>query len=135
MPALQTTVLKDRTPTTPVDHTFTPESVTDGVGIVTETSGVPIGNSRLSVSSRKLANSGKYKAEVRLVIPTVVTETINGVSVPKVAREAFASATFTFDPASSEQERNDLVGMFADAFATGKTLVNDTVIKLQGVYR
>lgn len=133
MPALQTTVLTDRA-ATPVAHTFTPESVTDGVGIVTETSGVPIGNSRLSVSSRKLA-SGKYKAEVRLVVPTVVTETINGVSVPKIAREAYASAVFTFDQASSEAERNDVVGMFADSFATSKVLVNDTVVKLQGVYR
>lgn len=134
MPALQTTVLKDRTPTTPVDHTFTPESVKDGVGVVIETAGVPIGNKQLSVSSRKLP-SGKYKAEVRLVSPTVATEVINGVSAPKVIRTAFANAVFTFDASSTEQERNDLVGMFADAFATSKTLVNDTVVKLQGIYR
>lgn len=133
MPALQTTVLKDRA-TTPVDHTFTPESVKDGVGSVIETSGVPIGNSRLSVSSRKLP-SGKYKAEVRLAVPTVATETINGVANPKILREAYASATFTFDQSSTEAERNNVVGMFADAFGTGKVLVNDTVVKLQGVYR
>lgn len=133
MPALQSTVLKDRQ-STPVDHTFTPATVTDGVGTVIETSGVPIGNSTLSVSSRKLP-SGKYKAEVRLSRPVVATETINGISVPTVVRTAYCSATFTFDQTSSEAERNDAVGMFASAFEVSKTLINDTVVKLQGVYR
>lgn len=133
MPALQSTVLKDRA-TTPVDHTFTPQSVTDGVGVVVETTGVPIGNRMLSVSSRKLP-SGKYKAEVRLTNPTVATETVNGISLPKVVRTAYAAATFTFDSSSSEQERNDLVGMFASAFETSKTLINDAVVKLEGIYR
>lgn len=134
MPALISTVLKDRTPTTPVDHTFIPQTVKDGVGTVVETSGVPIGNSKLSVSSRETPN-GKYIAEVRLSVPVVVNETINGVDSPKVVREAFATAKFSFDKSSSELERNNLVGMFASAFETGKVLVNDTVVKLQGVYR
>ena len=134
MPALTTTVLKDRTTPTPVDHTFTPESIKDGVGQVIETSGVPIGNSRLSVSSRKLS-TGKYKSEVRLAVPVVSSETINGITSPKILRTAFVSAQFTFDETSSEAERNNIVGMFADALSPSKTLVNDTVVKLQGVYR
>lgn len=133
MPALQNVVLKDRA-TTPVDHTFTPRDVTGGVGVVEESSGgIPAGSNRLSVSSRRLP-SGKYKAEVRLTIPVVVTETINGVAVPTVARTSYANATFTFDSTSTETERNNVVGMFADAFGTGKALVNDTVVKLQGVW-
>lgn len=133
MPALISTVLKDRQ-TTPVDHTFVPREVAGGVGTVEESSGgIPAGSNRLSVSSRKLP-SGKYKAEVRLTVPVVVTETVNGVAVPKVARTSYASATFTFDATSSEAERNNVVGMFADAFGTGKQLVNDTVVKLQAVW-
>lgn len=134
MPQLQSVVLKDRTPTTPVDHTFVPRDIRNGVGTAEETTGVPVGNSRLSVSLRRTSELGKYKAELKLAIPTVVEETINGVAVPKVARTAYADVTFTFDPLSSEQERNDLVGMLASSLETGKTLVNDTVVKLQGVY-
>lgn len=133
MPQLQNVVLKDRA-ATPVDHTFTPRDIRDGVGTVIETTGVPVGNSRLSVSLRQTANNGRYKAELKLAVPVVVNETINGVSVPTVSRSAFADVTFTFEPTSTEAERNNIVGMLADALAPTKTLVNDTVVKLQGVY-
>lgn len=132
MPQLQNLVLKDRA-STPVDHTFTPRDITSGVATVIETSGVPVGNSKLSISLRTTPQ-GRYKAELKLAIPTVVNETINGVVVPKVSRTAYADVTFTFDSTSSEAERNNLVGMLADALSTGKVLVNDTVVKLQGIY-
>jgi len=134
MPQLASTTLTDRTPTTPVVHTFTPRDIVSGVGTVIETSGVPIGNSRLSVSLSQTASSGRYKAIVKLARPVVATQVVNGVSTPVVVRTAFADLTFTFDSTSSEQERNDIVGMLADALGTSKTLINDVVVKLQGVY-
>lgn len=132
MPQLQNVVLTDRA-STPVDHTFTPRDIRDGVGTTVETTGVPVGNPRLSVALRQTAN-GRYKAEVRLVVPVIVNETINGVVVPKVARIGSAVATFDFEQTSSEAERNNLVGMFASAFAPSKVLINDTIVGLQGVY-
>lgn len=134
MPQLQSVVLKDRATPTPVDHTFIPRDIRSDVGTVIETTGVPVGDSRLSVSLRRTSQNGKYKAEVKLAIPVVVNETINGVTVPKVARTAFADVTFTFDQLSTEAERNNIVGMLADALASDKVLINDTVVKLQGVY-
>lgn len=134
MPQLQSTVLKDRTTPTPIDHTFVPRDIRNDVGTVVETSGVPVGESRLSVSLRRTSQNGKYKAEVKLAVPVVANSVINGVTVPTVVRTAFADVTFTFDPLSSEAERNNIVGMLADALAPGKILVNDTVVKLQGVY-
>jgi|SwirhirootsSR1_FD_contig_111_137615_length_3210_multi_2_in_0_out_0_2 hypothetical protein len=134
MPQLQNVVLKDRK-STPVDHTFTPKDIVDGVATVVETTGVPVGNSRLSLSLRETnGNGGRYKAQLKLAVPVVATEVINGVSSPKVVRTAYADVTFTFDQTSSEAERNDLVGMLADALASTKVLVNDTVVKLQNVY-
>lgn len=133
MPQLQNVVLKDRK-STPVDHTFTPRDIRDGVGTVIETSGVPVGNSRLSVSLVQTASSGRYKATVKLAVPVVATEVVNGVSSPVVQRTAYADLVFTFEATSSEAERNDIVGMLADALAPAKTLVNDAVVKLQGVY-
>ncbi len=132
MPQLQNVVLKDRK-STPVDHTFTPRDIRDGVGTVIETTGIPVGNPRLSVSLRQTPN-GRYKGEVKLVAPVMVTETINGVAVQRVDRTSTISATFDYPATSTEAERNDIVGMFADALAPTKTLVNDTVVKLQGVY-
>lgn len=133
MPALQSIVLTDRA-TTPVNHTFVKRDVNrDGVGTVIETTGVPIGNSRLSVSLRKTP-SGKYKGVVVLAIPIVATQTINGVDTPVIARTAYVNSEFTFDETSTEQERKNAVGMFASALDAAKPLVNDTLVKLEGVY-
>lgn len=133
MPQLQNLVLTDRTPVTPVDHTFIPREIANGVGTVVESTGVPVGNSSVSVSLRKTP-SGKFKGTLRIAVPVVQTETISGVSRPVVVRTAYAAVEFTFDETSTEQERTDLVGMLASSLGTSKTLVNDAIVKLQGVY-
>lgn len=131
MPQLQNLVLKDRE-TLPKIHTFTPRSVEQNVGTVVETTGVPVGEPRFSISLRQTADN--YKAELRLVVPVVQDQIINNVSSPVAVRQAIASATFTFAKTSTEAERNNIVGMFADALAVDKTLVNDCVVKLGGIY-
>jgi hypothetical protein len=40
----------------------------------------------------------------------------------------------TFDATSTELERNNVIGMLQSALDPSKTLVNDALIKLQGVY-
>lgn len=132
MPQLQTLVLKDRTTPTAVDHTFTPRDIKSGVGAVVETTGVPVGDSRFTISLRQVNN--RYRAQIQLAVPVVQNEVINGITTPKAVRTAYADVTFTFDSTSTEAERNNLVGMLADALAADKVLVNDTVVKLQGVY-
>lgn len=132
MPQLQTLVLKDRTTPTPVDHTFTPRDIKSGVGAVVETSGVPVGDGRYTISLRQVNN--RYKAQIQIAIPVVQNETVNGIVTPKAVRTAYADLTFTFDSTSTEQERTNIVGMLADSLGTGKVLVHDTVVKLQGVY-
>lgn len=132
MPSLQNLVLTDRA-ATPVDHTFTPRDIVSGLGTVVETSGVPIGEKRVQVALNR-TTSGRYKGLLKMQIPVVQTETINGVSTPKVVRTSYVDCTFTFDGSSTEQERKDTVGMLASALDPSKTLVNDAVIKLQGIY-
>lgn len=133
MPQLQNAVLTDRA-STPVAHTFVPRDIVSGVGTVIETTGVPVGNSRLSVSLRQTSGNGRYRADVKLSVPIVADQVVNGVTTPVVQRTAYADLSFTFDPTSTEQERNNFVGMLASSLATSCTLVNDTVVKLQGVY-
>jgi hypothetical protein len=131
MPQLANLVLTDRA-TTPVAHTLIPRDITNGIGAVYESSGVPIGELKFTVGVTKTA-SGRYKATARLQMPTVVDEIINGVSRPSVARTAYADLTFTFDETSTEQERKNLVGMLQSSLDTSKW-TNDVLTKLQSVY-
>jgi hypothetical protein len=133
MPHLTSTVLTDRA-ATPVAHTFEPDDKVGNVGFLVESDGVPIGNSKLSVSLRK-TQEGRRKAEVKLVIP--VTDTVtgeDGVEKLVVLRTNSATLLFDYAPTSTLAERNNLVGMLADALEPEKVVINDTVVKLQGVY-
>jgi negative regulator of sigma E activity len=103
------------------------------VGEVVETTGVPVGDSRATISLTR-TSTGRYKAVFKLEVPVVQNQTVNGVVSPVVVRKAYAEATFSFDAASTESERNDIVGMFSSAMAANKPLFHDTVVKLQGVY-
>lgn len=131
MPQLANLVLTDRA-ATPVNHTFTPLDIQSGVGVVVESSGVPIGDRRFSVSLNKTSQN-RYKPVIRLTVPVVQDATVNGVTKPTVVRTAYADLTFNFDPSSTEQERKDVVGMLQSSLDSAKW-VNDVAVKLQGVY-
>lgn len=132
LPQLQSIVLTDRA-ATPVNHTFTPRDITsDGVGTVVETTGLAVGENRLTVQGKKVGT--RFKTRLVLACPIVQTETINGISRPTVVRTGYVDATFTFEETSTLQERTDLVGMFSSGLAVSKVLVNDTVVNQQGVY-
>lgn len=131
MPQLSNLVLTDRTTPTPVDHTFVPRDIQNGVATVVESSGVPVGENRVALSLRK---STKYRGRLVATFPVVATEVINGISTPKVVRTATVEVLTNFDPTSSEQERADAIGMVASALLSSKTLVNDCLVKLQNIY-
>lgn len=132
MPQLQPLVLTDRA-ATPVNHTFTPRNISGGVGEVVETTGVPVGESSVTVSLRK-TGTGRYKGTLKFKVPVVQNEIVNGVTQPVVVRTAYASLDVDFAAGSTRDERNNLVGMIASALAPAKLLVNDTLVELQGVY-
>lgn len=133
MPQLQSVILTDRTPVTPVNLTFVPRDIdSNGVGTVVNTPGTPIGEKRLTVSMKK--RNSRYVGQARLTLPVVATETINGVSRPIVVRTAYVNVDVTFDEKSTEQERTDAIGLMSSALGTGKVLVNDALVKLEGVY-
>lgn len=131
MPLLQTTVLADRE-NTPVNHTFVPRDVKDGRGVVVNSTGVPIGDERLTVAMKEATS--RYNGEVKLVLPVVQNETINGVVRPTVVRTAYVTMNFSFDKSSTLQERKNAVGLAAAALATNKPLINDALINLESVW-
>ncbi len=131
---LTNVVLTDRK-ATPVAHTFAPEGISpSGVATLIETTGVPVGNSRLSISKNLTSGQGRIKVVLKLAVPVVVNETINGVSSPKVVRTAYADLTLTYDQTSSEAERNDFVGMLESALKPAATVINGTAVKLEGIW-
>lgn len=133
MPQLQNLVITDRTPVTPVNLTFVPRDVNrDGIGTVVNNAGTPIGEKLVTVSMKETNN--KFRGELRLTLPVVATETINGISAPRVVRTAYVSATFSFEKTSTKQERDDAVGLLASALGASKVLVNDAIVNLEAVY-
>ncbi|UJQ85087.1 MAG: putative coat protein [Etongtovirus faecivicinum] len=132
MPQLTTVVLKDRA-ASPADHTFTPANIANGVGKLVETSGVPVGNSTLTVSNRQTAN-GRFRVEVRLAVPVVQNQDIGGIISPIVVRTSYADCTFTFDKTSTLQERKDTVGMFYSALGVDQSMIMAVLQDLEGVY-
>lgn len=129
MPALQNISLNDRVPAA---HAFVPRDVKNGVGLVVASSGVPVGEERLTISMKK--SGSRFRGAVQLAVPVVATETINGVSKPSVLRTAYADLTVTFDETSTEVERSNIIGMLVAALGVAKPLVHNTLVKLEGVY-
>lgn len=133
MATLQNVTLTDRTPVTPVVHTFVPRSADSlGVGVLVRTAGVPVGEEVLTVSMKK--SSSKFRGKLTLAIPVVATEVINGISRATVLRTAYARVEVDFDPSSTTQERTDLIGMLQDTFATTKTLIHKSFVDLETVW-
>lgn len=124
--------VNDRTSPTPVAHSFEPHTGDTGVFTFRESASSAIGDALLSIRWRK--SKGKHYQRVMLTVPILVNETVNGVSVPKVPRVALIDATFRFDELSTVQERANAVGMFASALASSQTVVNDTLVNLNGIY-
>lgn len=133
MPALQTLVLTDRATPTPVAHTFVPVGMSNGVVTLAKSMDGTLVNERKLTLSHKRAN-GKVKTREVLYVPEVQTETINGVSYPKIVNEAWVDCTFTFTNRSSEQFRKDVVGMFQSGLEPAKVMINDMIVKQEGAY-
>jgi len=132
MSARANLVINDRA-ATPVAHTYSPDGDdTNGVHLWSEKTSVPAGNPRFSASLK--SSNGKYRPSLRLQVPIVQTQTINGVSTPVVVRTAYVEVSATFDGLSSTQERADAIGLMANAMAAAQTQINDMLVNLSDVY-
>lgn len=135
MAAFQNVVLTDRA-ATPVNHTFVPAGwdIKDVAAFVESASGgVPEGSSRLTASVRKTP-SGNYKVVLKLDVPVLVTEVINGVSVNKVDLVNRAEISFALSGRSTTAQRANLAGMSESALKSTQALINDMIVNLASVY-
>lgn len=118
--------------TTPVAHIFAPRMLESGFASFVEAGSVPIGEKNLTIRWRR--NGAKFYNRIMLTVPTLVTETINGVGVPTVPRVALIDMTARFDATSTVQERANAIGMFANALASNQAVVNGTLVNLEGIW-
>lgn len=131
MPAFTSFSVNDRE-STPVAHVFTPRTNRDGVATYVKSTGVPVGDERFTASLRETAD--KFRSKIVLSLPTVVTETINGVSSPVVARVARISVDISFDKESTLQERKNAIGLMANALAAANTQFDGVITGLEDIY-
>lgn len=135
MAAFQNVTLTDRA-TTPVNHVFVPngyEAKDVAAFVESASGGVPEGSSRLTASVRKTP-AGNYKIALKLDVPVLVTEVVNGVSINKIDSIDRAEVTFTFSGKSTTARRNNVVGMVESALKSTQTLLNDLVVNLNPAY-
>lgn len=135
MPVAATITVNDRATPTPVAHNYAPQGFPSSDGSVfgfKEAGSTPIGGATMTL--RHQEKNGKFYKRMLVVVPVVATETINGISVPKVVRNALIDCNFRFDSTSTEQERADAVGMFYNMLASSQTVVNGAIVKLERIW-
>lgn len=125
-------VINDRA-ATPVAHTYVPTGTdANGVLVFSEKTGVPAGDPRFTTQLRR--SNGKIRPSLRLQIPVVQTQTINGVSNPVIVRTAYVNFDATFDGLSTPQERKDAIGLMANALASGQPMINSMLTDLDDIF-
>lgn len=135
MPTFQSIVLTDATTPTPVNHTLVPQNNERGTAIVAESGSTKFGELRLEITPRfNRGPNQKLLTDIRLVRPVVVTETINGVSAPRILYTNLFTGQFSCGYESTVQSRKDLVAMVASMMEAAKPLLYDTVTKAEGIW-
>lgn len=136
MAARASITVNDRA-TTPAAHIFVPRgNIGDEVAVFVESNGgVAIGERKITIQAKpSFDGKSKSRHRIRLINPTLVTETVNGVNVPTVPRTNFVDVTFTFDVGSNQQERKDTVGMFYNLLGTTQAMVLASLVDGEKIY-
>lgn len=133
MPARGNLVLKDRTTPTPADHTFAPQGETQsGVHLFVEKTGPAVADREFSISLNRSATS--VRPQIKLTVPVVQTETVNGIANPVMVRRSIANLSFNFDARSTPEERADVIGLLANSLSTAQTMINDLLVNTNDIY-
>jgi hypothetical protein len=104
----------------------------DGVATFLSSSGVPVGDKKITASTRR-ANA-RIRHKLVFTDPIVVNEVINGVTRPSVDRVNYVNVEFNFADNSTRQERDDLVGKFYSSLASGQVALMAMIVDGEGFY-
>lgn len=132
MAARANLILQDRA-ATPLTRTFSPAGMDpNGVHVFTEKTAIPIANSQYTARISK--GKSAYNVTLRLAMPVVQTQTINGVSSPVTLRTNYIEVKASVSLTSTDQERKDLVGIMAYSLNTGVGMINDMLVNVTDIY-
>lgn len=119
--------------TTPVAHSFTPRGKpTPTAFAFRETAAVPIGDP--SVILRWQKQTDKFYRRLTFALPTLVTETINGVSVPSVSRTTFVDLNVRYSMMSTDQERRNALKLFSNMTLKTQTFLWSFLTTEDGIW-
>lgn len=131
MSQFQPIVLKDSALNS---HSFKPRDITGNVSTFVESTGVPIGERRISVSITR-NNSNRVKVLVKGAFPVLGTSVVNGVARDAVVRTNYFEMSFNWDTSSTAEERDE-IRTLAKNFLDGSVnpIADGTVVNLEGIY-
>lgn len=133
MPQMAPLVLTDRA-SPPVDHTFNPRGKEGGVATYAESTGVPLGDRRVTVRDPVFTN-GRAKVTIKMAFPVLQANTVGGVTAYSILRTNYVDLVCNFDQSSTLQERDDMVGQLYDLIRRDDNeVVGETLINLSGQY-
>ncbi len=132
MPQLNTVTLGDRQ-TPAVLHDFVPRGIEGSVATLVESTGIPIGDRKITVSSTRTGN-GRAKVTIKLAIPVVQDQVIAGVNNPVLLRTAYAETVFSFDASSTKQERADISELMTGLLSSGIPMTKKVIEDLEGLF-
>lgn len=113
------------------DLTFKPAGISpDGVAKLVSGNGVIVGDKSLTVGAR--LNSQRRKVTVKLDLPTVIDETINGIAQPKQVRKAYLRVDTDFSTLATTLEREAAVNLITAAVKAA--LIKDVIVNNDTIY-
>ncbi len=132
MPQLNTITLGDRQDPA-VLHDFIPKGIEGGVTTLVESTGIPVGDRKITVSNVRTGN-GRTKVTIKMAIPVVQDQVVAGVNNPVLLRTAYAETVFSFDANSTKQERADISEQMTGLLSSGIPLTKKVIEDLEGIY-
>jgi len=117
-----------------VKHAYKPRDITGGVATLVESTGVPLGDRRISMSTSRTAG-GKVKITVKFAMPVVEDVSVNGIVRKTVTRTNYAELSFNWDGASTANDRDDLMVQVWSFLNSGENpMVIGMIRDLEGLY-
>nr|UUW21296.1 MAG: coat protein [Guiyang fiers-like virus 4] len=114
--------------------TFKPRDITGGVATSVQSSGIPLGDRRISMSTNRASN-GKTKLVIKFAFPTLEDITANGVTRKTVSRTNYAEMSFNFDGNSTADERYRMIAaLHAWLQEAENPMLMGYVRDLEGIY-
>jgi len=120
--------------TSPLAHTFVPREKSEDVITWAERHATAAVGDKVFTAQKRASGVGKRKVRLKLAVPYVVTQTINGVNVVTVDDIDYVDCTFTLSTKRTDQDRKNLVGMFQGLLDAADANVVDMIVKDESVW-